>query len=154
MRPLTRYLLLFFVIGLITQCKRTTTPDPTAPVTAATQTELLVANTWKIDRVTDIDGKAIGQSQLGLETVALFFLDMQFTNTNIVRAIDRTTKQIRNAGDWALVNENKAIDVKVTGFKGVFKLVELTKKSLILQQDQVQVNGIKQVANLIFVPSI
>lgn len=154
MRPLTRYLLLFFVIGLITQCKRTTTPDPTAPVTAATQTELLVANTWKIDRVTDIDGKAIGQSQLGLETVALFFLDMQFTNTNIVRAIDRTTKQIRNAGDWALVNENKAIDVKVTGFKGVFKLVELTKKSLILQQDQVQVNGTKQVANLIFVPSI
>lgn len=154
MRPLTRYLLLFFVIGLITQCKRTTTPDPTAPVTAATQTELLVANTWKIDRVTDIDGKAIGQSQLGLETVALFFLNMQFTNTNIVRAIDRTTKQIRNAGDWALVNENKAIDVKVTGFKGVFKLVELTKKSLILQQDQVQVNGIKQVANLIFVPSI
>ena len=154
MRPLTRYLLLFFVIGLITQCKRTTTPDPIAPVTAATQTELLVANTWKIDRVTDIDGKAIGQSQLGLETVALFFLNMQFTNTNIVRAIDRTTKQIRNAGDWALVNENKAIDVKVTGFKGVFKLVELTKKSLILQQDQVQVNGIKQVANLIFVPSI
>lgn len=154
MRLLTRYLLLFFVIGLITQCKRTTTPDPTAPVTAATQTELLVANIWKIDRVTDIDGKAIGQSQLGLETVALFFLDMQFTNTNIVRAIDRTTKQIRNAGDWALVNENKAIDVKVTGFKGVFKLVELTKKSLILQQDQVQVNGIKQVANLIFVPSI
>lgn len=154
MRLLTRYLLLFFVIGLITQCKRTTTPDPTAPVTAATQTELLVANTWKIDRVTDIDGKAIGQSQLGLETVALFFLDMQFTNTNIVRAIDRTTKQIRNAGDWALVNENKAIDVKVTGFKGVFKLVELTKKSLILQQDQVQVNGTKQVANLIFVPSI
>lgn len=154
MRPLTRYLLLFFVIGLITQCKRTTTPDPTAPVTAATQTELLVANTWKIDRVTDIDGKAIGQSQLGLETVALFFLNMQFTNTNIVRAIDRTTKQIRNAGDWALVNENKAIDVKVTGFKGVFKLVELTKKSLILQQDQVQVNGIKQVANLVFVPSI
>ena len=154
MRPLTRYLLLFFVIGLITQCKRITTPDPTAPVTAATQTELLVANTWKIDRVTDIDGKAIGQSQLGLETVALFFLNMQFTNTNIVRAIDRTTKQIRNAGDWALVNENKAIDVKVTGFKGVFKLVELTKKSLILQQDQVQVNGIKQVANLIFVPSI
>ena len=154
MRLLTRYLMLFFVIGLITQCKRTTTPDPTAPVTAAMQTELLVANTWKIDRVTDIDGKAIGQSQLGLETVALFFLDMQFTNTNIVRAIDRTTKQIRNAGDWALVNENKAIDVKVTGFKGVFKLVELTKKSLILQQDQVQVNGIKQVANLIFVPSI
>ncbi len=154
MRLLTRYLLLFFVIGLTTQCKRDSTPDPTAPVTAATQTELLVANTWKIDRVTDTAGKTIGTSQLGLETAALFYLDMQFTNTNIVRAIDRTTKQIRNAGDWTLVNENKAIDVKVTGFKGVFKVIELTKNSLILQQDQVQVNGTKQAANLVFVPSI
>lgn len=154
MRLLTRYLLLFFVIGLSTQCKRNTTPDPNAPVTAASQTELLVANTWKIDRVTDTAGKTIGTSQLGIETAALFFLDMQFTNSNIVRAIDRTTKQIRNAGDWTLVNENKAIDVKVTGFKGVFKLVELTKSSLILQQDGVQVNGTKQAANLVFVPSI
>jgi len=154
MRLFTRCLLLFFVIGLTTQCKRIETPDPNAPVTAASQTELLVANTWKIDRVTDASGKTIGQSQLGLETVALFFLDMQFTNSNIVRAIDRTTRQIRNAGDWALVNENKAINVSVTGFKGVFKLVELTKSSLILQQDQVQVNGTKQAANLVFVPSI
>jgi hypothetical protein len=154
MRLLTRYLLFFFVIGLSTQCKRKATPDPNAPVTGASQTELLVANTWKTDRVTDTAGKTIGTSQLGLETAALFFLDMQFTNSNIVRAIDRTTKQIRNAGDWSLVNENKAIDVKVTGFKGVFKIVELTKSSLVLQQDQVQVNGTKQAANLVFVPSI
>ncbi|MCY7359456.1 MAG: hypothetical protein LH609_18775 [Rudanella sp.] len=154
MRLLTRYLLLFLVIGLSVQCKRNVAPDPSAPVTAATQTELLVANIWKIDRVTDTAGKSIGTSQLGIETAALFFLDMQFTNSNIVRAIDRTTRQIRNAGDWMLVNENKAIDVKVTGFKGVFKLVDLTRNSLILQQDQVQVNGIKQAANLVFVPSI
>ena len=154
MRLLSRYLLFFFLIGLTTQCQRATTPDPNATLTAVSQTELLVANTWKIDRVTDTAGKTIGQSQLGLETVALFFLDMQFTNTNIVRAIDRTTRQIRNAGDWTLVNDNRAIDVKVTGFKGVFKLIELTKRSLIMQQDQVQVNGVRQVANLVFVPSI
>ncbi len=154
MRLLTRYLLLFFVIGLSVQCKRDATPDPGAPVTAVSQTELLVANIWQIDRVTDTSGKTIGKSQLGLETFALFDLYMQFTNTNIVRATDRTTKQIRNAGDWTLVNENKAINVKVTGFNGVFKLVELSKSSLILQQDQVQVNGTKQVANLVFVPSI
>ncbi len=154
MRLFTRCLLLFFVIGLTTQCKPDESTDPNAPVTAATQTELLVANAWKIDRVTDISGKTIGQSQLGLETVALFFLDMQFNANKIVRAIDRTTKQIRNAGDWSLVDDNKAINVSVTGFKGVFKLVELTKSSLILQQDQVQVNGTKQAANLVFVPSI
>lgn len=154
MRLFTRCLLLFFVIGLTTQCKRDASVDPNVPVSAATQTELLVANTWKIDRVTDTSGKTIGQSQLGLETVALFFLDMQFNANKIVRAIDRTTKQIRNAGDWSLVDDNKSINVSVTGFKGVFKLVELTKSSLILQQDQVQVNGTKQAANLVFVPSI
>lgn len=154
MRLLTRYLLLFFVIGLSVQCKRAVTPDPSAPVTAATQTELLVANTWRVDRVTDTDGKNIDKSRLGLETALLFEFLFQFTNSNVVRAINQTTRQIQNAGDWTLTNENRAIDVKVTGFKGVFNVVELTKNSLILQQEGVQVNGIKQKANLVFVPSI
>ncbi|TAE32944.1 MAG: hypothetical protein EAZ91_03535 [Cytophagales bacterium] len=152
MYRLTRYFLLFFAIGLLTQCKSDT--DTPGLVTPASQTELLVANTWRVDRVTDTGGKAINTAQLGLETAALLFLDFQFTNANIVRAIDRTTKQIRNAGDWTLTADNTAINVKVTGFNGVFKLVELTKNSLILQQEGVQVNGVKQAANLVFVPSI
>lgn len=152
MRWLTRYFLLFFAIGLLTHCKSdNNTPGP---VTTASRTELLVANPWRVDRVTDTGGRAIATGQLGIETAALFFLTFQFTNTNIVRAIDSTTKQIRNAGDWTLTSDNQAIDVKVTGFKGVFKIVELTKTSLILQQEGVQVNGTKQPANIVFVPSI
>lgn len=152
MYRLTRYFLLFFAIGLLTHCKSDT--DTPGPVTSASQTELLVANPWRVDRVTDTGGKAIPTSQLDLQTTALFFMDFQFNNNKIVRAIDRTTKQVLNAGDWTLTADNTAIDVKVTGFKGVFKLVELTKTSLILQQEGVKVNGVKQDANIVFVPSI
>lgn len=151
MHLLKRYFLFFFVIGLLTQCKKDDNPTPGI---TASQAELLTANNWRVERVTDTNGKAIGQSQLGLQTLVLFELVFQFNTSNIVRATNYLTKQIVNAGDWALADNNTAVDVKVTGFTGKFKIVELTKTTLILQQEGVPVNGVKQTANLVFVPSI
>ncbi|WP_019986711.1 hypothetical protein [Rudanella lutea] len=151
MRLFTRCFLLFLLIGLFTQCKRETDP---APVTETGQTELLTTNPWRVDRVTDTGGKEINKSALGLETAVLFELLFQFNTNKVVRAINLTTRQIINAGDWSLVDNNTALDIQVTGFKGKFKIIQLTRQTLILQQDQVQVNGTKQVANLVFVPNI
>lgn len=145
--------LLIFLIVLtvfLGSCKKDPDPDPTS---TATRMALITATNWQLDRLTDASGKVINPSQTNLTTQVLFGLDFQFRSDNIVRAIDRTTKQIVNGGDWKFADENTAVDVNVTGFKGKFPIGELTRQKLVLK-NKIPVNGIEQEANLEFKSSI
>ena len=83
----------------------------------------------------------------------LYQLNMQFRSDNTVRAIDRTSKQIINGGTWKLANDSKSMDIDVTGFKGNFPIVELSRTRLILRQ-RAPVDGKDTDINLEFAPSI
>ena len=146
----------FFVLLLLapalSNCKKSNT-DP-APITTASQTALLVSNTWVIKQISDVNGKAYTDGQLSLTTLAVKSLDFQFKSDNTVRASDSITKQIKNGGTWYLVDTNTALDVNVTGFSGKFPVVELTKTKLTLRQVD-KINGVANTPiNLEFVPSI
>ena len=154
MRFSTQLLWFLLPVALLSGCKNddnmgSTTPTPTAQ----TQTQLLAANAWQLDKLTDTSGKTINATQTNLTTQVLFGLIFQFRDNNTVRALDRTTKQIVNGGEWTLTADNKAVNVNVTGFKGDFPLVELTAKKMTLRQN-VPVNGVNQDVNLEFVPSL
>ena len=147
-----RFLLLsLLLIGMLTGCKKDegTTPAPTA----ASQTELLVANNWQTSRVSTTEGLSINRNRLNLSTQVLFDLDMQFRNNNTVRAIDRTSKQIINGGTWKLTADLKSIDVDVTGFTGNFPIIELSRTKLILGQ-RAPVDGKDADIHLEFDPSL
>jgi hypothetical protein len=144
-----RYLVvtLFLSITLF-GCKK----DDEAP-TVSSRTQLLVANNWRTSRVTTPDGQSINASRLNLATQVLFQLDMQFRNNNTVRALDRTSNQVVNGGTWQLATDSQSMNVDVTGFKGSFPIVELSRTKLILRQ-RAPVDGKDADINLEFDPTI
>lgn len=146
-----RFLLVSLLsVASLTGCNRENTiPAPTA----AARTELLIANNWRATRVSTPDGQSISRNRLNLATQVLYDLDMQFRSNNTVRAIDRVSKQIVNGGTWSLTADSQSIDVDVTGFKGNFPVVELSRTKLVLRQ-RAPVDGTNADINLEFDPSL
>ena len=148
-----RFLLVtLFLSATLSGCKNEggTTPAPTI----ASQTELLVANNWRTSRVSTPDGQSINRSRLSFTTQLLFALSMQFRSNGTVRALDpNASNEVRNAGTWDLAADGKSMDVVVTGFKGNFPIVELSRTKLILRQ-RAPVDGKDADINLEFDPSL
>jgi hypothetical protein len=95
----------------------------------------------------------VAGNKLNTSTNLIFALDIQFKENNVVRASDKVSKQILNAGTWTFVENDTKVDVNVTGFKGVFGVVELTNNKLVLR-NKVPISGVDTDANMEFVPSI
>jgi hypothetical protein len=121
--------------------------------TPATTTELITANGWALDRITTADKQTISTNRLNASTALIFGLDIQFRDNNIVRASDKVSKQIINAGTWFLVDSDKFVDVNVTGFKGKFEISEISRTKLVLK-NKVPVSGVDTDALMEFVPNL
>lgn len=147
-RTTARLIMPLLVIMAVYACKKT---DPTQPVPA--RADLLVATNWRMERITDTTGTAIAVNRLGISALALTVADIQFTDRNVARAIDRTTKQIINGGTWYLVQNNAALDINVTGFVGIFPIISLSSTRLIIRQTTT-VDSKKTAVNLEFVPAV
>ena len=128
--------------------------DNTLAPTAASQTELLVATNWQVTSITTPDGQLINYNRLNLVSQVLPQLRFQFRNDNSVRALDPAqSNAVKNAGTWYLAPDNQSMDVDVTGFKGNFPIVQLSKSKLILRQ-VAPVDGKNADINLVFDPSL
>jgi hypothetical protein len=123
------------------------------PVTAETRTELLVTTNWRLERITDANGNTIATNRLGTSALVLNFIDIQFTSNNIARALDRSTRQIINGGTWFLVEDNQSLDVNVTGFKGIFPILTLSRTRFSIRQTT-KVDGVDTLVNLEFSPAV
>jgi hypothetical protein len=147
-----RYLLILVLfVGTFIGCKNDNGTDP-AP-TATSQTDLLVATNWQVSSITSADGQLINPSRLNLVSQLLPQLKFQFRADNSVRALDPAqSNAVKNAGTWYLAADNKSMDVDVTGFKGNFPIIQLTKNKLILRQ-VAPVDGKNTDINLVFDPS-
>ena len=148
LRSLRFFALLGLLAGGTLSCRDI---DPAQAI--ASRAELLVANNWRIERITDTGGTVIATNRLGVGALALNFADIQFTNKNVARAIDRSSKQIINGGTWYLIQNNEALDVSVTGFAGIFPILELSRTKLIIRQNTT-IDGQKKDVNLEFTPSL
>ncbi|MVM37174.1 hypothetical protein GO730_05170 [Spirosoma sp. HMF3257] len=134
----------------LTYCTNDSNPTPTE----ASQTDLLVANNWRTVQVSTADGQAINKSRLNLATQVLYDLNMQFRNDGTVRALDpKQSNSVVNGGTWKLATDTKSIDVDVSGFKGNFPIIQLTKSKLILRQ-RAPVDGKDADINLEFDPTL
>jgi hypothetical protein len=134
--------LLLFTFG----CKKTETiTEPT---------KIISANFWKLDRFSDTDGKTLSQNQLNSQAQALFGLDYEFRDDNVTRAKDRITKQILNAGTWYLIDANQNLDIDILGFKGKFKVLEISKSKLVLQAENNKMISAGQFVNMEFLPAL
>jgi hypothetical protein len=122
------------------------------PVNASAK--ILTANFWKLDRFTDPSGRTLGQNELGSQAQAIFSFDFEFRADNVTRGRDRVSKQIVNAGSWYLKNDDKILDIQITGFGGEFKILELSNTKLVLQAANNQFISASSTINLELVPSL
>jgi hypothetical protein len=152
MKPIRLFLLSAILATVLTCCKK---DDGNTPVpTAASQTNLLVANNWRTVRVSTPNGVEINKSRLNLATQVLYDLNMQFRNNGTVRALDpRQSNSVINGGTWTLATDFQSIDVDVSGFKGNFPIVMLNKNKLVLRQ-RAPVDGTTTDINLEFDPTL
>lgn len=145
-----RFLFTLMLVATLISCD----DDTPAVATAASQTELLVANNWQVYRVSDVNGNEITQNRLNATTRYLFDLNMQFRANNTVRALDpKQSNNIVNGGTWKLTEDNKSIDVDVQGFDGNFPIIRLDRQQFILRQTA-PVDGKNADINLEFKPSL
>jgi hypothetical protein len=145
---LRRLLPLFGLMLLSLACHR----DDTDPTGSLDKAGILKSTQWKLDRVATPDNQTIAPGRLSLETQAIFRVNIEFKDPDITRAIDQDSKQVLNGGTWKLLNNDATLDVNVTGFKGQFKLVELTRTKLVLG-NAIPVDGQTRDANLEFSPA-
>lgn len=123
-------------------------------VAVSEPTKILSANFWKLDRFADIEGRTLSQNQLNSQAQALFGLDYEFRDDNVTRAKDRITKQILNAGTWYLIQDNRVLDIDILGFKGQFKVIEISKTKMVLQAENNKMISAGQFVNMEFIPAL
>lgn len=142
-----KLMILVLSLAFFASCtKKSTTVDA-----QKTTTELLMGNPWKLDRYTNTANKTLSNSEVGSQAIALYSMNFEFRTNNKTYAIERTTKQVINAGTWYLTDNDKTIDIAVIGFGGKFKVVEITKSKLVLQTDTNNLLvGVGNVVNLEF----
>jgi hypothetical protein len=116
--------------------------------------KILINYPWRMSTVTDLSNKDIPLNQLNAQTKAIKEeMDIQFLQNNVTKAIDQDSKQVINGGTWYLMDENKVLDIKISGFSGEFGVEELTNSKLRLKS-KMPVNGIEQETIMVFQPVI
>lgn len=123
-----QWIALGLMVGVVWGCTQTIEED-TSRLTRLTQ------HTWKVDRFLSPSNQPISDGQLTIQAIALRGLLFEFQFSGNVRGLDRLTRQVVNQGIWEFKDLEQSIDVRVTGFSGVFTIIELTNQKLILETD-------------------
>ncbi|KAA6441206.1 hypothetical protein FEM33_03545 [Dyadobacter flavalbus] len=144
----TPLFLTMFLLGCSKDNEKNETPDLTE------KDKILINYPWRMKTVTDLSGNDISFNQLNTQTRAIKeVMDIQFLQNNVTKAIDQGSKQVINGGTWYLINDNKTLDIKISGFSGAFGVEELTSSKLRLKS-VMPVNGVDQETIMVFEPVI
>lgn len=152
MRRLLLFAPFFLALFLLSCDKKKENPNPEPQ--PSEKDKILINYPWRMSTVTDLSGKAIPFNQLNAQTQAIKeVMDIQFLQNNVTKAIDQGSKQVINGGTWYLTNENKTLDIKISGFSGEFGVEELTNSKLRLKS-KMPVSGVEQETIMVFEPVI
>ena len=80
-------------------------------------------------------------------------MQIQFVTGNKVFARGVNDQQVINGGTWYLIEDNKIVDIDITGFKGQFGVEELTNSTMKLKSTM-PVSGVDQETIMVFSPVI
>lgn len=149
-KHLFRLSFVMLLAGFMIACNKD--DDNKLPAPGGSDKDVLVTYPWKLIDVTDVNGNKIPENKLDVTTKYLFELNFAFAANNTVKAQD-ITGQVQNGGTWYLKEENKILDINVSGFKGQFEVRALSNSKMSLQND-LKVGGVDQKGILVFAPVI
>lgn len=150
LRNITRFSLLMLLVTLVVSCSKDDDKE-IEPELAIKET--LVRYQWKMVDVTDENGNKIPENRLDVMTKYLFNLNFAFAANNTVKALDSESNQVANGGTWYLKDDNKVLDIDVSGFEGQFLLKSITTSKMSLQ-NTLKVGGQEQEAIMVFEPIV
>lgn len=105
--------------------------DPEEVVSNKSKLELISQNSWKLDRFATEEGEMLQNNELNQTAVLLFGMDFQFQSDGEVRGVAGTT--IVDRGTWEFVNNETAVNVKLSTLDYEFQVLELKPAKLVLQ---------------------
>jgi hypothetical protein len=129
-----KYILLCSLICFclqITGCKTKKTVIPQVDVLST-----ITKNTWLIDRYTDTNKQTVSDGKLNVSAKLMYGLEFEFKTNFQVRALDKVSRSVFNAGTWSVTSDNKVIKIDIPGIKDDFQLVELSVNKMILQPNE------------------
>jgi hypothetical protein len=140
---------LFVFMLVANSCK-----DNNETVKPTEKDKILINYPWRMSTVTDLSGNVIATNKLNDQTQAIGkYMDIQFLQNNVTKALDRSSSQVINGGTWYLKDESKTLDINVVGFVGQFGVEELTNSKLRLKS-KMPVSGVEQETIMVFDPVV
>jgi len=156
-KPDMRRLLLIaplFLALFLVACDKDKKENPDPNPQLSEKDKILINYPWRMSDVTDLNGKSIPLNLLNTQTRAIKeVMDIQFLQNNVTKAIDQGSKQVINGGTWYLKNDDKMLDIKISGFSGEFGEVEISNSKLKLKS-KMPVDKVEQETIMVFEPVI
>lgn len=141
---------LVFAFAILVSCGGKDNPETPQP----TQKDKILTNyPWVMTKVTNLSGQDIAKDKLDLQTRFIYEMQIQFVTGNKVFARGINDQQVINGGTWYLIEDNKIVDIDITGFKGQFGVEELTNSTMRLKSTM-PVSGTDQETIMVFAPVI
>jgi hypothetical protein len=107
---------------------------------------------WKLDNTTKTDNSPLDQNRVTGDSKFVYQLIYVFDKDGNVKSFDKISKVALTYGTWKFLNSDTVLETLIAGQTGSFKVVELTKSKMVLQNDKFEYDNTKITVNMNFSP--
>ncbi len=107
---------------------------------------------WKLDNTTKTDNALLDKNRVTGLSKFIYELIYIFDKDGNVKSFDKDTKQALSYGTWKFLNNDTILETNIAGEIGTFKVIELTKTKMVLQNDKFEYDNAKITVNMNFSP--
>jgi hypothetical protein len=147
----SKILLIFIFTASVLSCK---TDDTSNMLVESERTIAIKSATagWKLDNTTKTDNSTLDQNRVTGDSKFVYQLIYVFDKDGNVKSFDKISKVALTYGTWKFLNNDTVLETLIAGQTGTFKVVELTKSKMVLQNDKFEYDNVKTTVNMNFVP--
>ncbi len=147
----SKILLIFIFTVAFFSCKK---DDPTNSITESERTIAIKSATagWKLDNTTKIDNSLLDKNRVTGVSKFVYELIYKFDNDGTVKSFDKISKGALAYGTWKFTNSETILETNIGGEIGTFRVTELSKSRMVLQNDKFEYDNAKITVNMNFSP--
>jgi hypothetical protein len=147
----SKILLIFIFTVAFFSCK-TEDPINTTPESERAIAIKSATAGWKLDNTTKTDNSLLDENRVTGDSKYVYQLIYVFDKDGNVKSFDKISKVALTYGTWKFLNSDTVLETLIAGQTGSFKVVELTKTKMVLQNDKFEYDNVKTTVNMNFTP--
>jgi hypothetical protein len=147
----SKILLIFILMVNFFSCKK---DDPSNSSSESERTIAIKSATagWKLDNTTKTDNSLLDENRVTGDSKYVYQLIYVFDKDGNVKSFDKISKVALTYGTWKFLNSDTVLETLIAGQTGNFKVVELSKSKMVLQNDKFEYDNTKTTVNMNFSP--